>query len=113
MRVELRARRITINDGLRAHAERRLRFALGRFGPCIRRVCLRLDDVNGPRGGIDKSCRIVVGLAQGGEVIVEDADSDLRALLDRSADRAGRAVERRLDRLRESAAHARRPGVAA
>jgi hypothetical protein len=113
MRVELRARSITINDRLRAHAERRLRFALGRFGPSIRRVCLRLDDVNGPRGGVDKCCRLVVGLTQGGEVIVEDADGDLRVLLDRSADRAGRAVERRLERLREPAATARRPGVAA
>ncbi len=113
MRVELRARSITITDGLRAHAERRLRFALGRFGPAIRRVCLRLDDVNGPRGGIDKSCRLVVGLAQGGEVIVEDADGDLRALLDRSVDRAGRAVERRLARLREPTGPTRRSGVAA
>lgn len=112
MRVELRARSITINDGLRAHAERRLRFALGRFGPSISRVCLRLDDVNGPRGGIDKSCRLLVGLVQGGEVIVEDADGDLRVLIDRSAERAGRAVERRLERLRALAAHARRPGVA-
>ena len=42
------------------HIERRLRFALDRFGDRIARVFVFLHDRNGPRGGIDKICRVLV-----------------------------------------------------
>jgi hypothetical protein len=100
MRIEVRGRKLDDPIGLQRHAERRLRFALGRFAAAVGRVTVRVDDVNGPRGGVDKRCRLVVALAPRGEVIIEDEDADVRALLDRSAERAGRAVERRLGRRR-------------
>ena len=50
---------------LTAHVERRLRFALTRFSGRIGRVNVFLTDQNGPRGGIDKTCRIVVRLRDG------------------------------------------------
>ena len=108
MRVTIRGRGVTLDETVRRHAERRLRFALGRFGASVRAVTMRLDDVNGPRGGVDTRVRLVVGLAPRGEVILEDEDATLVPLLDRSADRIGRAVERRLDRLRDRPAGPRR-----
>jgi hypothetical protein len=60
MSVWVRSRGFELTDALRAHAERRLRYALGRFRMRLRSVILRLDDVNGPRGGNDKRCQIVV-----------------------------------------------------
>ena len=100
MRIEVRGRHLEDTDGLQGHVERRLRFALGRFTGAVGRVTVRVEDVNGPRGGVDKRCRLVVALAPRGELIIEDEDADVRTLLDRSADRAGRAVERRLARRR-------------
>jgi ribosome-associated translation inhibitor RaiA len=100
MRIEVRGRNLDDTIDLRRHAERRLRFALGRFAAAVGRVTVRVEDVNGSRGGIDKQCRLVVRLTRRGELIIEDQDADVRALLDRSADRAGRAVERHLDRRR-------------
>jgi hypothetical protein len=41
-------------DFLPDHIERRLRFALARFGSRVERVIVFLHDRNGPRGGIDK-----------------------------------------------------------
>lgn len=100
MRIEVRGRNLAETTGLQHHVERRLRFALGRFAGAVGRVTVRVEDLNGPRGGVDKRCRLVVALTPRGELIIEDEDADVRALLDRSAERAGRAVERRLGRRR-------------
>ena len=62
----------------------------------ISRVDVRLSDINGPLGGIDKRCRVVVHLARGTVAVVEEYDSDLGDLIDRSLDRAGQAVNRRV-----------------
>jgi ribosome-associated translation inhibitor RaiA len=97
VRIELRGRAVEVTAALRPHAERRVRFALGRFGAAVRRVSVQLDDVNGPRGGVDKRVRVVVGLASSGEVIIEDESASLPTLFDRSVERAGRAVARVAD----------------
>lgn len=90
-----------LSQATREHVRRRLQFAIGRFAPRLSRVTVRVDDVNGPRGGVDKICRITVALPTATAVVVEDADRDLYAAVDRAAERLGRAVERRLSRRRE------------
>lgn len=100
MRIEVRGRNLEDTIDMRRHAERRLRFALGRFAGAVGRVTMRVEDVNGPRGGVDKRCRLVVALTPSGELMIEDEDADVRVLLDRAADRAARAVGRQLGRRR-------------
>ena len=46
-----------------ATIERRVHFALGRFGHRIRRTEVLLVDSNGPRGGLDQHCTVHVVLA--------------------------------------------------
>ena len=58
MQVEIRGMGVTRSDALWAHVERRARFALGRFADRVVRVKIQLADVNGPRGGVDKRCRV-------------------------------------------------------
>jgi putative sigma-54 modulation protein len=99
MRIEIQARGFHLTDGLREHAERRLKFALSWIGVRAVRVCL--FDVNGPRGGSDKRCRIQLPMPGAPNVVVEDSESDLYLAIDRAADRAERTVARRLGRLRE------------
>ncbi|MGB7328958.1 MAG: hypothetical protein WBD31_29025 [Rubripirellula sp.] len=81
------------SDGRKA-TERRLLFALSRFDSRIRQVDLVVKDENGPRGGIDKSCRISVLIDHAADVVVSDKDSDLCRCISRAAERAGRAVSR-------------------
>jgi len=98
MRLEIRGRGFEITTALREHLTRRLGFALGRFGDRVTRVTARMADANGPRGGVDKQVRLSVGVRANARVVIEDADTDLYAAIDRGAERAGRAVARVLER---------------
>lgn len=97
MRMRIAIRTGGIPSQLAALARRRLEYALGRFGTRIRSVTVRLADVNGPRGGVDKTCVIAVRLEPARRLIViEDIDADAPVAIDRAADRAARAVARAL-----------------
>lgn len=48
--------------------ERRIRKALAKFSPGIKKVRLVLEDENGPRGGSDKKALVQVTLANGGHL---------------------------------------------
>ncbi len=100
MKIQIRGRNVELTKVLRARVERRLRFALGRFGERIGRVSLRFSDTNSHRGGVDKRCQIDVGLRPR-SVRVEDTDADLIVALGHAADRASRSVARALERERE------------
>jgi hypothetical protein len=98
MKVRLRGQGTQVSSALRAHAERCLEFALRRFGNRIDRVSVWLEDVNGPRGGVDKRCRIAVRLRPTGSAFVAKAASDAYVAIGRAAGRAGWAVSRRIAR---------------
>lgn len=98
MRIVIHGHGIEVERFIRDYVQRRLQFALARFSTRIRAVAVRLADVNGDRGGIDRSCRIMAHLIPRGRIVIEDLDADLFAVIDRAADRTGRAVARELRR---------------
>jgi ribosomal subunit interface protein len=100
MKIHIRGRNVELTEVLRTRVERRLGFALGRFGERIDRVLLRFSDTDGHRGEVDKRCQIEVGL-RSKSVTVEHTDADLLVALDRAADRASRSVARALERERD------------
>lgn len=101
MRIDIQARDFSLTDALRGHVRRRLGFALSSADEHIQRVMVRLCDINGPRGGADKRCRIQVLLDRLPDVVIEDTESDLYTAIDRAAGRASRTVGRRLARVRD------------
>lgn len=98
MRVEVRGQNVDVSEMLRDHVEHRLQFALRPFPAQISRVVVRLRDLNGPRGGVDKLCRIEVHLPGSGEVIADGLDAQFCAAVDLAADRARRSITRALER---------------
>lgn len=99
MKYEIVARDFELTDSLRAYIEKRINFTFnGRFDQ-LKRICVRLSDINGPRGGIGKRCRIQISLPRLKDVVVDDTESNLYVAIDRAVDRAGRTVNRRLTRL--------------
>lgn len=100
---ELHTSGVEIKKGLREYIERRLTFALSRFGPGVIKASVFLTDNNGPKGGIDKTCRIVVRLRGLNDVIADVVDTDWPVTVDRATARAGHNVSRALERRRDFA----------
>jgi putative sigma-54 modulation protein len=98
VQIDIQTCDFPLTQTLRSHAERRLRSALTCCGERIRRVAMRLSDVNGPRGGTDKRCLLQVVLAGLPDVVVEDTQADLYVAIDRVTDRAGRTLVRKIER---------------
>jgi hypothetical protein len=94
MQLDIRRQGVDLDNETKARMERRLDFALGRLDRHVLRVWVHLADENGPRGGIDKRCRVLVRLQHMPDVLVEDRGDDLPSLLDRTINRAGLAVRR-------------------
>ncbi len=76
------------------HVQRRLHFSISRFEKYIESVRVRLFDINGPRGGTDQHCSILVRLGFGKKIFIESTGSTWVEAVDLVADRTGRAVSR-------------------
>lgn len=101
MEVEIRSQNLHVDKATETHVELRMQYALEQFNSWITRVSVHLEDVNGPRRGVDKQCRILVNLKGGKTIKIEDLDVDIIAAVNRAADRVGQAVSREVDRRRE------------
>ncbi len=100
MRLTIQASGFSLTEALRSHTEQRVATALGWARQHMRQLVVYLSDINGPRGGIDKRCRIQVQLGTGREVIIEDTEADLYLAIKRATERAERAIVRQLQRNR-------------
>jgi len=98
MWLKVHSEGLPVDDAMRERLHRRMQFALSRFGSDVNRVAVYFRDDNGPDGGLDKRCRIVVSLRATPKVIVEDCDRDLEPLIYRAVNRVSQTVSRRLSR---------------
>lgn len=100
MQIDFRSRGIDATGEIREYASRRIGFALGRFADRIVRITITLADINGPRGGTDKSCRISIRPLRMDQFHVTAETDRIHESIDLAAERAKRALSRRLDRFR-------------
>lgn len=98
MQVDLRVRNMDLVNILRGYTDRRLRFALSRFGDRVGRVVVSVAECSVPYQGIVKSCHISAELRPFGQVVARETDPDLYTAIDRAAGRVGRLFASRLGR---------------
>ena len=96
MRFDIRIQRLDLHHEVSHYIERRLRFSPSRLASRLRTVNVRVFDVNGPRGGIDKCCRITAHILPSETVVLQEVDADLFAAIDRAARRISRTFTRSL-----------------
>lgn len=90
---------IELSDAYAGHIHRSLEKVDRRFGDWLTRTEVFLKDVNGPKGGVDKHCRLEAR-PRGTEPIVTDhQDEDAYTCVTRAAEKLGKALERRRGQL--------------
>lgn len=100
MPVHIRATQGDLRPVERDYIRRKLSIKLRKYERSIERISVRLEDVNGPRGGVDQSCRIKVVLRALPSVVFESRDAALSAAVDTALAGAERAVRRTVQRQR-------------
>jgi putative sigma-54 modulation protein len=85
MKIQLRHSNVQISEALADHVDRKIGLAVRRFQERIAALAVRLIDENGPRGGLDTRCSVVVELIGGGRVVVKALATDAYASVTRAA----------------------------
>jgi putative sigma-54 modulation protein len=98
MQLAMRSNGADLVEGFNSYVERRLRFALGRFGGRVGHVTVRVD----ADGRSASRCRISAEVLPFGHIEVEESDPDLFIAIDRATGRIGRLFGRKLERARDA-----------
>ena len=95
-------------DG-QTYIRRKLGMKLGKFAASIARVTIHVEDVNGPRGGVDQVCRIKVALIGLPSVVFQAQEALLQSAIDGALVGVERAVRRSVQRRRMKPVRSRGP----
>jgi ribosome-associated translation inhibitor RaiA len=77
MKIDVQARRFTLTEALRRAVHREIARLTQALDAGITRVSVRLFDVNGVRGGLDKGCLVHARFTDGTSIVASDVDADL------------------------------------
>lgn len=101
MLLEIRHVNLQVSDALQEFVQLYVERALRPFEDNVERVEVRIQDINGPRGGVDKRCSVVVELAGSRKaVVVKSARSNVYEAVQAAFMRLGESVGRALSRRR-------------
>jgi putative sigma-54 modulation protein len=106
MRLSITGRGLELDPELRSDLERRFRLGLGSWSSRIRRASVYVEDVNGPKGGLDRRCTIDASLVPAGLATVAGLGTTCEAAV-RSATR--RLVRRMRDEMQRRRMSMRSP----
>ena len=101
MNIDIQARGFHLTPPILGMVQKRIVSVLRARHEGIKRIVVRLGDINGPRGGEDKSCRIQISMPGNKDIFVEDVESDLYTAIFRASERANHALTRRISRIRQ------------
>lgn len=105
MQIDIQSRGFELTESLRDFTAKRLAYSLSHGTTRIKRVVVRLSDINGPKGGDDKRCHLELRLSGLPEIVIEETQSDLYAAVSRATERAGRTLARRIDQQQHGRSH--------
>ncbi len=93
MQIDVQARGFTLTPALAAAARRAARVAATHSGDKLRSVQVRLFDVNGARGGIDKGCMVSARVGSLSRTVVATSfDADLYRAIAQAFDKLDRGL---------------------
>ncbi|MEZ4390649.1 MAG: HPF/RaiA family ribosome-associated protein [Polyangiales bacterium] len=102
MKIDIRAIGFSLTDSLERQVVAGLERVLRRGDPTLRRIQVRLRDVNGPRGGADKRCSLRVDYAGREVLAVSRTHADLYAAISMATEAVSRNRDDRSRRVRDA-----------
>lgn len=106
MKIQIIEKSVSLTEAQREIVYSRLVHALDRFDDKVRGLTVTLSDINGPRGGVDKLCRLRMLLNENGEIVLSENSESVEAAVSCIADRAANTVQRLVERRRTYQHHA-------
>lgn len=110
MEIDVQARDFRLTDGLAQAIVAAAKHYGNTFRRSVRKIAVRVYDLNGPRGGADKGCLVVADLVDGRVIVSSDVDVDLYRAIPRAFAKLKRGTQSRRQRLQT---RRRSTGVAA
>lgn len=98
MWIQIRTHGLRASRAFFEDTERRAAAALSHAREHVRAVRVLVRDDNGPRGGVDKLCRVELVLSRRGTLYTDARGADARRTVDLALERSARALERLLQR---------------
>jgi len=102
MIFEINNKQAGIDENVLVEVKRMLQFSLSRFEGVSSHARVRFFDINGPKGGSDKRCRVSVKLRTSGQIVVLGEGANYIEALSNSLDRLVRSIVREIQKKRES-----------
>lgn len=96
--LKIMGEHLSSGDNIHAYVHEKLRSALKHTSQYIDQVIVRLTDLNGPKGGMDKMCSIQLSIPGQSPVLVKSHDSNLYTAVSEAISRAAQKSQRRIRR---------------
>ncbi len=98
MKIVLNNRNLTDINEISTYINRKVELCFSRNRSKIKSITIILADINGPKGGKDKQCKILVNANHLPEIVVVEKREGLLHAIDSCLMRANRVMEQQLKR---------------
>jgi ribosome-associated translation inhibitor RaiA len=98
MKITVNNKQKQLADEAIERACEKINAAFSKFGDDVISVELTAEDVNGPRGGVDKECRLLVRLRKMDDAMATVREESFTKAISRAINRAQRSVTRKIQR---------------
>ena len=98
MRIKIIDNNELLNSQSLERLSNRIESTFSKFGDVIKSVEISAEDINGPKGGIDKQVRIKIDLKRMKDVFVSAESSSVSKAISQTVNRAERAVARSIQK---------------
>ncbi|MFT6806412.1 MAG: putative sigma-54 modulation protein [Glaciecola sp.] len=104
MNIQVKFRNIKKSSGAIKRVSKRLVLALAfaRAQDAIQSVTIIVSNVNGPKGGVDKLCRLLIKSDHLPDIVITENQANIRTAVDRCIARARQTLFRKLKQNKQS-----------
>ena len=102
MNIQVNFRNIKKGSTAIKQVRERLSLAFARTQDAIQSVSIIISDVNGPKGGVDKLCRILIKSDHLPDIVITESQSNIGSAINRCISRARQSLSRNLKRNKQS-----------